>query len=191
MLPRFTILRSRLRGLPILIALSALSGCVTAHLSPPTVLVRDAIPSLIAGEFPSVTVHKVPPQKSSGSLFALLIVPVGSVVVSNPEIGIGDAITRAIVKNPPDHPINGVELAINSLDLSAYDLLITRRIVCSIDASIRIISAARKPIPHPLPVNISISRYRALAFTPQLERVGRECFEEFGKAIVRSISEIP
>ena len=170
-----------------LLSLFILSGCVTATVSPPKTLVRDSIPKVLASDYPTVAVHHVSGKHRAGTLYALLAIPVGSIVFLDPEIRLEDSVTRAIVKAPPLSSVQSIEISVNTVEMKAYDLLFTRQIRCSIEGAVRVTTTSTKSPSSSFMVTESLTRYRTLAFSHQISQIGRECFEEFGTKVVSSV----
>ena len=160
---------------------------MTATVYPPRTLVRDVVPRVLASDYPTVAVHHVSGEHRAGTLYALLAIPVGSIVFIDPKIGLEDSVTRAIVKAPALSPVRSIEISVNMVEMKAYDLIFTRQIRCSIEASVRATTTTAKSPPSSYMVAAYLTRYRTLAFSAQISQVGRECFEEFGTAVVSAI----
>jgi hypothetical protein len=171
----------------LLILSVILSGCVTATISPPQTLVRDTIPIALTSDYPTVTVHHVSGKHRAGTLYAFLVLPVGSIVFLDPKIGLEDSVTRAIVKAPP-LGLDSIEISVKSVEMTAYDLIFTRRIRCSIEGAVKVIRTSAKSPRQSFMVSESMTRYRKLAFSAQIAQVGRECFEAFGTSVVSSVA---
>jgi hypothetical protein len=171
----------------LLILSIIMSGCVTATISPPQTLVRDTIPIVLASDYPTVTVHDVSGKHRAGTLYALLVLPVGSIVFLDPKIGLEDSVTRAIVKAPP-LGVHSIEISLKSVEMTAYDLIFTRKIRCSIEGAVKVKTTSAKSPSRTIMISESVTRYRTLAFSPQIAQVGRECFEAFGTTVVSSVA---
>ena len=182
--PEKSPIASRVIPLLLLILSLILSGCVTATIHPPQNLVRDTIPITLASDYPTVTVDHVSGKHRAGTLYALLLLPVGSIVFLDPKIGLEDSVTRAIVKASPLGPVQSIEISVNSIEMTAYDLIFTRQIRCSIEGAVQVKTRSAKSTGRPFMVSESVTRYRTLAFSPQIAQVGRECFEAFGTTVV-------
>lgn len=164
-----------------------LSGCVTATVTGPTTPITQVIPPELTNEYPTVVVEGVEPSQTVGSLFAFVVLPVGSIVVRDPAALIADSVTRAIIV--AGNPVTGERLLVRvtNLQLTAYDLLVTRRIVCSIEGTIHVSYASELAEIQPLSVTTSLSRFQSLAFSRQMSDVGRECLDQFGREVMRKI----
>lgn len=177
---------SRIKSIALLIML--LNGCVTATISEPATPVRDAIPPELSAEYPTVVVEGQDTPQQVGSLFALLALPVGSIVVTKPRELIEDSVMRTIITTTKRRHIDGLRITDTNFQMTAYDLLVTRRIVCSITGTIEAFYTAGDPTIQTIPIEISLSRYRSLAFSPQITEVARECVREFANEAIRTIT---
>jgi hypothetical protein len=160
-------------------------GCTTVIVRAPALSFRSTIPHEVLAALPTISVSGLGEELRAGTLFALLIVPVGSVLVEQPQQLIEDAVGRAFLTNPHRHEVSAVSIVIKNLSISVPDLLVTRRIVCSISGS------ARFPIGGQgdylsVPITATHAEFRPLAFRPQVTDITAECFRKFARSVVAS-----
>lgn len=164
-----------------------LSGCVTATVTGPATLAREVIPPELAHEYPAVVVEGGDSSQQVGHLFAFLALPVGTIVVNEPKRLIEDSITRAIIAAGDTLRVGQLRIRGTQLYITAYDLVVTRHIRCSVASTIEVSNLAGASGIQTVPVATSLSRFRSLAFSPQISEVARECLRQFGAEVLRKI----
>jgi hypothetical protein len=169
--------------LPVSVLLFTLAGCISARIPLLREPIKNQIPPEVAHDLPPIAVRGVSPNQRVGTLFALLAIPVGSVVISHPEELLHDAITRAILTNRQAVSLPPLIIMIRSLTVSAFDLLLTRRISCTLSAVVYPASHQPQEPSPPLQVTTELAQFRSLAFSPQVAAVSNECFATFGEEI--------
>lgn len=145
------------------------------------------IPEAITHEYPTVTLDGVSAPHRAGSLFAFLTIPVGSIVIPNPKLLLKDSVIRALITAGAPPAIHDLTVDISDLSITAYDLLVTRRIACSVASTIRLSSDDAVFEVTDVSVTTSFAHYRSLAFSAQISEVARECMRQFGRDVVERV----
>lgn len=156
--------------------ISCLMGCVTTELaSGKTAPEVTRLASLSARKL-EVAVEEVEDPHPLGSQFMLLVIPFGRIVLPDPERRVATAIerslairgTRALLVDAPGP--GSLAVSIEALEISAYDLLVTRRLSGRVRLSGTLIGRDGHPRRH-YTSEASESSFRRYGFEPQLEEV--------------------
>ncbi len=181
--PDLGLAMSKVLFFPVSVLLLTLAGCISAQIPLLREPIKNQIPLEVANDLPPIAVRGISPNQRVGTLFALLVIPVGSVVISHPEETLHDAITRGILMHHQAASLPPLTIMIQNLSISAFDLLLSRRISCRLSAVVYPDSYRSQEPSRPLLVTTELSRFRALAFSPQVAAVSNECFAAFGEEI--------
>jgi hypothetical protein len=118
----------------------------------------------------------------AGMQYILGIIPFGTVSIASPALAINDSLSEQLIIHR--RSLGDQQLSINSVSLTAYDLIFTRRLVCSIEAELKDKDAT-------LPINLRFTGFARFGFEKQLSAHWIRCRREFARKIVALLENQP
>ncbi|NLF24886.1 MAG: hypothetical protein GX589_04415 [Deltaproteobacteria bacterium] len=179
-------------ALSILPILLALNGCLRTVLTnrSPTAPASAKLAALNTRPM-FLKITNTLPSSTSGHQYLFLVLPFGAVEVKDPALRIWDAaFTKLSLRGyRPIAPGTGgsaitaptLEIKLTGLQTSAYDLLVSRRIVCRVDIASSLISSAGVTL-RGWEASGRSTAFKGLAFAPELEWV-------LGQALDQALDE--
>ena len=126
-------------------------------------------------------------NRTNGHQFVFLFLPLGKVVIEHPDNALFTELYSALTLrgykvvpalqtqvNSPNFPV--LEVTLEQLTLSAYDLFFTRRLACSLTLNAKLWREDGAQLIGSTSINES--KYRSLGFRPQLEGLLRHSFDQ-------------
>lgn len=126
-----------------------------------------------------VSIDTPPEPLSVGSQFLLILLPFGSIEVSQPRELLSQFLRERsalvgikVLEMPPNTISGQTSIALKTVSLSAYDLLLTRHLVAKVELEVKGQDVT------PLILRGESSEFRQFGFEPQLKPLLVEAFRE-------------